>query len=65
MNWDEVAGNWKQLKGSVKERWGKLTDNDLSILGGQRDQILGQIQVTCGIKPEEAERELKDWGVLK
>jgi uncharacterized protein YjbJ (UPF0337 family) len=65
MNWDEVAGNWKQLKGSVRERWGKLTDNDLSILGGRRDQILGQIQVSCGIKPEEAERELKDWGVLK
>jgi uncharacterized protein YjbJ (UPF0337 family) len=65
MNWDEVAGSWKQLKGSVRERWGKLTDNDLSILGGRRDQILGQIQVSCGIKPEEAERELKDWGVLK
>jgi uncharacterized protein YjbJ (UPF0337 family) len=65
MNWDEVAGNLKQLKGSVRERWGKLTGNDLSILAGRRDQILGQIQVRCGIKPEEAEKELKDWGVLK
>jgi uncharacterized protein YjbJ (UPF0337 family) len=65
MNWDEIAGNWKQFKGSVREKWGKLTHNDLSILAGRREQLLGQIQARCSIKPEQAEKELKDWGVLK
>jgi len=65
MNWGEIAGKWKQFEGTVREKWGKLTDNDLSILAGRRDQLLGYIQASCGIKPEEAEKELKDWGVLK
>jgi uncharacterized protein YjbJ (UPF0337 family) len=65
MNWDAIAGYWKQLKGNLKEKWGELTGNDSSILAGRRDLLLGQIQVSCGIKPEEAEKELKDWGVLK
>lgn len=65
MNWDEVAGSLRELKGNVRETWGRLTDNDLSILAGRRDQLLGQIQASCGIKPEEAEKELKDWGILK
>lgn len=65
MNWDEVAGNWKQFKGNVRETWGIFTDNDIYILAGRRDQLLGQIQACCGIKPEEAEKELKDCGILK
>ena len=65
MNWDAVAGNWKQFRGAVREKWGELTDDELSILAGRRDQLLGQIQVRCGIKPEKAKQELKDWGVLK
>ena len=62
MNWDQVAGRWKQFKGNVRERWGELTDNELDIVAGRRDQLLGQIQAECGIKPEEAEKELRDWG---
>jgi len=65
MNWDEIAGNWKRFKGNVREKWGKLTGNELSIIAGRRDQLLGQIQVGCGIKPEQAEKELNDWGVLR
>ena len=65
MNWDRVAGSWKQFKGIIREKWGKFTDNDLNILAGRRDQLLGKIQVSCGIKPEEAAKELKEWGVLK
>ncbi|MHC1743378.1 MAG: CsbD family protein [Syntrophobacteraceae bacterium] len=65
MNWDEVAGSWRQLRGNVIEMWGRLTDNDLRILAGRRDQLLGQVQASCGIKPEEAEKDLKDWGVWK
>ena len=65
MNWDDVAGYWRQFKGHVREKWGKLTGNDLGILAGRRDQLLGQVRVCCGIKPAEAEKELKDWGILK
>jgi len=64
MDWDGVAGNWRQWKGNVRETWGRLTGNELCILAGRRDQLLGRIQACCGIKPEEAEEELKEWGVL-
>lgn len=59
MNWDLVAGNWKQLKGRVKERWGKLTDQDLTAIEGKREQLLGKLQERYGIAKEEAEAELK------
>jgi uncharacterized protein YjbJ (UPF0337 family) len=65
MKWDKVAGNWTQFKGNVKEKLGKLTDNDVAVLAGRRDQLFGQIQITCGLKPREAAKELQDWGVLK
>jgi len=62
MNWDQVAGNWKQLKGTVREKWGKLTDDDLDVVAGKRDQLLGKIQERYGITKEEAEKEFKkDW----
>ena len=57
MNWDQVAGNWKQFKGSVRERWVKLTDDDLDVVAGKRDQLLGKIQERYGITKEEAEKE--------
>ena len=61
MNWDQVAGNWKQLKGTVREKWGKLTDDDVDVIAGKRDILLGKIQERHGIAREEAEKELKDW----
>ncbi len=62
MNWDQVAGNWKQFQGTVKEKWGKLTDDDLTVIGGKRDQLLGKIQERYGITKEEAEKEFnKHW----
>lgn len=61
MNWDQIAGNWKQLKGAVQERWGKLTDDDVDIMNGKRDIILGKIRERYGIAHEEAEKDLKDW----
>jgi uncharacterized protein YjbJ (UPF0337 family) len=45
MNKDEAGGNWKQFKGKVKEQWGKLTDDDMTIIEGKRDQLVGKIQV--------------------
>ena len=44
MDWNRVEGNWKQVKGKVKEKWGKLTDDDLDVINGQRDQLEGKIQ---------------------
>jgi uncharacterized protein YjbJ (UPF0337 family) len=61
MNWDQIAGNWKQVKGVVREKWGKLTDDDVDVIAGKRDILLGKIQERHGIAREEAEKELKDW----
>lgn len=44
MNWDRVQGQWKQLKGKIKTKWGKLTDDDLDVIAGQKDQLVGRIQ---------------------
>ena len=49
MDWDRVEGNWKQMKGKVKEQWGKLTDDDLTAIDGQRDQLEGKIQERYGL----------------
>jgi len=61
MNWDQIAGNWKQVKGVVRERWGKLTDDDVDVIAGKRDILLGKIQEKHGIAKEEAEKQLKAW----
>ena len=49
MNWDQVEGKWKQLRGSVKQKWGKLTDNDLDYIAGKRDQLAGKLQERYGL----------------
>ena len=54
MNWDRIEGNWKQFKGNVKEKWGKLTDDQL-------DVIAGKIQESYGITKDETEKQLADW----
>ncbi len=61
MNWDTVKGNWMQAKGRVKEKWGKLTDDDLTRIEGNRDQLLGKIQERYGMAKDAAEREVKAW----
>ncbi|MDP2816692.1 MAG: CsbD family protein [Polaromonas sp.] len=58
MNKDQVEGSWTQFKGTVKEQWGKLTDDDLDIIAGKRDQLLGRIQERHGLAKEEAEKQL-------
>ena len=62
MNWDRIEGNWKQFKGRVKEQWGKLTDDDIDVIGGKRDQLVGKIQESYGIGKDEAERHVDTWG---
>jgi uncharacterized protein YjbJ (UPF0337 family) len=61
MNEDRVEGNWKQFKGKVKEQWGRLTDDDLDVISGQRDQLSGKIQERHGVARDEAERQIKDF----
>jgi len=58
MNWDTVTGDWKQFKGKVREAWGKLTDKELDVIAGKRDQLVGAIQKCYGIARDEAEKQV-------
>ncbi len=61
MNWDRIEGNWKQFKGNAKERWGRLTDDHLEVIGGKRDQLMGKIQEIYGIGKGVAEKQITEW----
>jgi uncharacterized protein YjbJ (UPF0337 family) len=61
MNWDRIEGNWKQFKGNAKERWGKLTDDQLNVIAGKRDQLVGKLQESYGIGKDEAEKQVKSF----
>jgi uncharacterized protein YjbJ (UPF0337 family) len=61
MNWDRLKGQWKQMKGQAKTRWGKLTDDDLNVAAGERDQLVGRIQERYGIAKDQAQREVDEW----
>jgi uncharacterized protein YjbJ (UPF0337 family) len=59
MNWDIAEGNWKQFKGKVKAQWGKLTDDQLDVIGGKRVELAGRIQEAYGISKDETEQQIK------
>lgn len=61
MNWDQIEGNWKQFKGSAREQWGKLTDDDLDVINGKRDKLAGKIQEKYGIAREAAEKQIDEY----
>ena len=61
MNWDRIQGNWKQVVGKAKAQWGKLTDDDLDIVAGRREQLAGKIQERYGIAKDDVERQIADW----
>lgn len=61
MNWDRIQGNWKQVIGHAKEQWGELTDDDLDVVAGRRDQLTGKIQEHYGVAKDEAERQVAEW----
>jgi len=61
MNQDRIQGRWKQIKGKVKEKWGKLTDDDLDFVAGKRDQLEGKIQERYGIAKDQARKDNDDW----
>jgi uncharacterized protein YjbJ (UPF0337 family) len=61
MNWDIIEGKWKQMRGQAKQKWGKLTDDDLDQIGGKRDQLIGKLQERFGYERDRAEREVREW----
>lgn len=58
MNWDQVEGQWKSIKGGIREKWAKLTDDDLELIGGKKDKLLGKLQERYGLEKDRAEAEL-------
>jgi uncharacterized protein YjbJ (UPF0337 family) len=64
MNSDRLQGQWKQLKGKVKTKWGKLTDDDLDVIDGQTDLLIGKIQERYGIQKEAAQRQVEEWNKI-
>jgi uncharacterized protein YjbJ (UPF0337 family) len=61
MNWERIEGNWKQLKGKVVEKWGKLSDDDFDVVAGRREQLAGKVQERYGVAKEEAEKQIAAW----
>ena len=61
MNWDRIEGNWKQLKGRLREQWSRITDDELDRIGGKRDRLAGRLQESYGIADDEAEKQIRDF----
>ncbi len=61
MNWDQIAGQWKQLQAQAKSKWAKLTDDDLGKAEATKDYLIGKIQERYGIAKEEAEKQVDQW----
>jgi uncharacterized protein YjbJ (UPF0337 family) len=61
MDWDRIAGSWKQARGKVKEQWGKLTDDDLDVVAGNREQLEGKIQERYGIAKDQVRKDVDNW----
>lgn len=61
MNWDTISGQWKQLRGKVREKWGEFTDDEFDQIAGKKDQLVGKLQEKYGHTKEQAEREADDF----
>jgi uncharacterized protein YjbJ (UPF0337 family) len=61
MDWNRVEGNWKQFKGAAKEKWGKLTDDDLNVIEGRREQLEGKLQQRYGFATDQIHKDVDDW----
>jgi uncharacterized protein YjbJ (UPF0337 family) len=61
VNWDQVEGKWKQLKGSLRRQWGDLTDDDVQSIAGSRERLVGKLQERYGIAKEEAQKRADEW----
>ena len=61
MDWNRVEGSWKQVKGTVKEKWGKLTDDDLDVINGRREQLEGKLQERYGLAADHIRKDVDTW----
>ena len=61
MNWLQIEGKWDRMRGKAKEKWGRLTDDELDVVAGKRDQLVGALKDAYGMKKEMAEREIDAW----
>jgi uncharacterized protein YjbJ (UPF0337 family) len=61
MNANQLEGKWKQLKGTAKQKWGKLTNDDWDQIAGKREQLVGKLQERYGLAQEEAQKKCDDW----
>ena len=61
MNWDQMEGKWKQMKGVVRKQWGKLTDDDLAFMAGSKEQFVGRLQERYGLAKEVAQTQADEW----
>lgn len=65
MNKEQFEGQWQTIKGKIKEKWGKLTDDEITQINGKYDQFLGKLQKKYGLAKERAEEEVRNWKVEK
>jgi len=61
MNWESLKGDWKVLKGQARQKWAKLTDDDLELIAGKGEELAGRLQVRYGLQKDEAERQASEW----
>ena len=61
MNWDQIEGSWKQMTGKIRQKWAKLTDDDLTNIAGKKDQLIGKLQERYGLQKDAADKEVSDW----
>jgi len=61
MNWDQITGGWKELKGKIKQQWGNLTDDDIKKMEGNREEFEGTIQRRYGLTKDAARKQVDDW----
>jgi len=61
MNWDLIEGKWKEIKGQVRSKWAKLTDDDVEAVGGKKDELIGRVQQRYGMHRDAAEAEVDSW----
>jgi uncharacterized protein YjbJ (UPF0337 family) len=61
MNWQQIEGKWDFAKGKLREKWGKLTDDDIDVIAGKRDQLIGRLKERYGMQKDAAEKEINNW----